>query len=107
MAVVVVLPELPDTLVWSPVLEPDTVVVPVTARVGVELPDKVTPLMVVGVIAPRVNVMVGVVVAVATLPDIPLAVVTDTDVTVPEPPPPPDGVCQLAAPFALDVFVNT
>ncbi len=40
-----------------------------------------------GVIAPSVNVMAGVVVAFATLPDTPLAVVTDTVVTVPEPPP--------------------
>ena len=46
----------------------------------------VFPLTVVGVIAPRVIEMAGVVVAVATVPDTPFAVVTDTEVTVPEPP---------------------
>jgi len=43
----------------------------------------------VGVMAPRVNVMAGVVVAVATVPLTPLAVVTDAEVTVP---PLPDAV---------------
>ncbi len=38
-----------------------------------------------GVIAPSVNVMAGVVVAVATVPDTPLAVTTETVVTVPPP----------------------
>ena len=38
-----------------------------------------------GVIAPRVSVMAGVVVAFATEPETPLAVTTDTVVTVPEP----------------------
>jgi len=42
-----------------------------------------------GVIAPSVSVMAGVVVAVATEPLTPLAVVTETLVTVPVPPPPP------------------
>jgi hypothetical protein len=42
----------------------------------------------VGVIAPRVRVIAGVVVAVSTLPETPLAVVTETLVTVPLPPPP-------------------
>ncbi len=37
----------------------------------------------VGVMAPRVSVIAGVVVAVATEPDTPLAVTTDTLVTVP------------------------
>lgn len=45
----------------------------------------VSPLTLVGVIAPRVSVIAGVVVAVATEPETPLAVVTDTDVTVPPP----------------------
>ena len=67
----------------SPVFEPETVVVPVTARVGVELPERVTPFTVLGVIAPRERVIAGVVVAVATVPDIPLAEVTETEVTVP------------------------
>lgn len=38
-----------------------------------------------GVIAPSVKLIAGVLVAVATVPDIPLAVVTDTEVTVPVP----------------------
>ena len=42
----------------------------------------------VGVMAPRVSEIAGVVVAVATVPDTPLAVVTETEVTVPDPPPP-------------------
>ena len=42
-----------------------------------------------GVIAPRVSVIAGVVVAVATEPETPFAGVTETEVTVPEPPPPP------------------
>jgi hypothetical protein len=50
---------------------------------------KVLPLTDVGVMAPRVSEIAGVVVAVATVPDTPFAVLTDTDVTVPEPPPPP------------------
>ena len=45
-------------------------------------PETVTPL---GVIAPKVKVIAGVDVAVATEPDTPLAVTTDTDVTVPAP----------------------
>ena len=39
----------------------------------------------VGVMAPRVRVIAGVVVGVATVPLTPLAVVTETDVTVPSP----------------------
>jgi len=73
---------------------PEKVSVFVTARVfafvSVSVPvvvDIVNPFTLVGVIAPRVKVIAGVVVAVATLPDTPFAVVTDTDVTVPEPPP--------------------
>ncbi len=72
---------------WSPVFAPDTVVVPVTANVGVPDPEITTPLTDVGVIAPRESVIAGVVVGLATLPDIPFAVTTDTDVTLPEPPP--------------------
>jgi hypothetical protein len=49
------------------------------------------PLIEVGVIAPRVKVMAGVVVAVATVPDTPLAVTTETEVTVPVPPPISEG----------------
>src|ERR1019366_2362101 len=41
------------------------------------------PAMVVGVIAASERVIAGVVVALATVPEIPFAVVTDTDVTVP------------------------
>lgn len=43
------------------------------------------PLTVVGVIAPRVNVIAGVDVDVATDPDIPFAVTIDRSVTVPDP----------------------
>lgn len=39
-----------------------------------------------GVIAPSVSVIAGVVVAVATVPETPFAVVTETDVTEPAPP---------------------
>lgn len=48
----------------------------------------VSPLTVVGVMAPNVNEIAGVVVAVATDQETPFAVVTDTDVTVPDQPPP-------------------
>jgi hypothetical protein len=41
------------------------------------------PLTVVGVMAPKVRVIAGVEVAVATVPETPLAVVTDTEVTEP------------------------
>lgn len=53
---------------------------------GVVEPDRTTEFTEVGVIAPRVKLMAGVVVALATVPDTPLAVVTETDVTVPVPP---------------------
>ena len=62
---------------------PPAMVNPVAAAVSVSaLTDE-------GVIAPRVNVNAGVVVAVATVADTPLAVTTETLVTVPVPPPPP------------------
>lgn len=48
-----------------------------------ELEEMVKPLTVVGVMAPRIKVMAGVVVAVATVPETPLAVATETEVTVP------------------------
>jgi hypothetical protein len=73
-------------IVWSPVLAPEIELVPVTARVGVELPDKVIEFTVVGVIAPAIIVIAGVVVAFATVPEKPFAVATDTEVTVPLPP---------------------
>ena len=47
-----------------------------------------------GVIAPSVKVIAGVVVDVATVPDTPLAVVTETLVTVPE----PEGVPHVPSP---------
>ena len=56
--------------------------------VPVEL-EIVSPLTVLGVIAPRVNVRAGVVPWLATVALTPLAVVTVTAVTVPDPPPPP------------------
>jgi hypothetical protein len=49
----------------------------------------VSPRTVEGVIAPAMIVIAGVVVAFATVPENPLAVVTETLVTVPLPPPPP------------------
>ena len=45
----------------------------------------VAPFTLVGVIAPKVNVIAGVVVAVATEPLTPFAVTTETEVTVPPP----------------------
>ena len=48
--------------------------------------ERASPLTVLGVIAPRVNVKAGVVVELATVAETPFAVVTETDVTVPEPP---------------------
>ena len=69
----VAVPALPLTLVWSPVFVPLRLL-PVTA------PDAAT---LVGVIAPSVRLMAGVVVAVATVPLTPFAVVTETLVTVP------------------------
>ena len=62
-------------------------VVPPAAVKPVVVVANVSPLTVEGVIAPKVKVMAGVVVAFATVPDMPLAVVTETLVTVPEPPP--------------------
>jgi hypothetical protein len=69
--------------VWSPVLAPDTVVAPVTARVGVDEPERTTALTEVGVIAPSETVIAGVEVGLATDPDTPAAVVTLTLVTEP------------------------
>src|SRR5437588_278399 len=62
-----------NVMVWSPVLVPLRLL-PVT------VPDAATDE---GVIAPRLSVMAGVVVAVATVPLTPLPVVTLTEVTVP------------------------
>jgi hypothetical protein len=75
-------------MVWSPVLVPLRLL-PVT------VPDAAT---LVGVIAPRVREIAGVVVAVATEPLTPFAVVTDTLVTVPLPP--PDTSAVAAVPMA-------
>jgi len=58
----------------------------VTASVGVDEPETITEFTDVGVIAPSVTLIAGVVVDVATVPDTPFAVVTDTLVTVPLPP---------------------
>lgn len=76
-------PEYCELVALSPVFVPLTTVVPVTARVGVEAPDRTTLFTLVGVIAPSVIVIAGVLVAVATDPDTPFAVVTETEVTVP------------------------
>ena len=62
------------------------------------VPLKLLPLTVpvaateLGVIAPKLNCIAGVVVGFETVPETPLAVVTDTLVTVPLPPPPPTTV---------------
>jgi hypothetical protein len=76
---------------------PDIWEAPSTVKVF-ELPLMVAPVIALGVIAPRVKVIAGVVVAVATDPEIPLAVTTDTEVTVPEPPPPPPPETKLPLP---------
>ena len=73
-----------SVIVWSPVFVPLTDVVPVTASVGVALPLNVIPLTDVGVMAPSVIVRAGVVVALATVAETPLALTTETVVTVPE-----------------------
>ena len=80
----VAVPAFPVTLVWSPVFEPANDELPTTVMLGVELPESVTPFTEVGVIAPSVKEMAGVVVDVATVPETPFAVVTETEVTVPE-----------------------
>ena len=74
-----------ELVALSPVLVPETAVVPVIASVGVEEPESATPLTEVGVIAPNDKVIAGVDVAVATDPDTPFAVAIDTVVTVPLP----------------------
>jgi hypothetical protein len=68
----------------SPVLLPETVVVPVMASVGVAEPERVTPLTEVGVIAPKPTVNLGVVVVFVQVAVTPLlAAVVSTEVTVP------------------------
>ena len=64
----------------------------VAASVDCELVIAPVADTLVGVIDPSVRVIAGVVVSVATLPETPLAVVTETLVTVPLPPGPPAGV---------------
>ena len=65
----------------------------------------VSPFTVVGVIAPSVSEIAGVVVGVATVPDTPFAVVTDTLVTDPDPAAlrqfPPVGVTHTNCPEEL------
>lgn len=78
-------------IVWSPVLVPLEVPewaplieeVPVTESVGVDEPERVIPLTVVGVIAPSVSVIAGVAEAFATEPLTPFAETTEMVVTVP------------------------
>ena len=66
---------------WSPVLTPIRLEPVTIAR------DEIAPVAatLVGVIAPRVSVIAGVVVGVATEPDTPDAVTTETMLTVPLP----------------------
>lgn len=68
----------------SPVLLPETEVVPVTERVGVELPVKVIPFTDVGVMAPATIVKAGVAPPVDE-PENPFALAMETAVTVPVP----------------------
>jgi hypothetical protein len=65
-------------------------------KVFVPFEVMVRPLTVVGVIAPRVKVIAGVVVEVATEPETPFAVTTETSVTVPVP---PAGTQLVSVPF--------
>ena len=76
----VAVPAFPEIVVWSPVLVPDIVEVPVTARVGVEDPESVIPLTVVGVMAPSAMVRAGVAPPEED-PEMPLAETTETAVT--------------------------
>jgi hypothetical protein len=68
-------------------LAPLIELVPDTASAGEDVPDRITALTLVGVIAPRVSVIFGVLVAVATVPETPAFVFIDTLVTVPLPVP--------------------
>jgi hypothetical protein len=61
----------------------------------------VSPFTLVGVMAPRESVIAGVVVASATEPETPLAVVTETLVTVPAPPGTAWNVGKAPAPFEV------
>ena len=63
---------------------------------------RVRPFTDVGVIAPALMVIAGVVVALETVPENPLAVFTETEVTVPDE---EEGVCQVAA--VPEVAVST
>ena len=81
----------PDTEASNPTVNVFDVVPPAIVNPTV-CEARVKAFTDVGVIAPKVKVIAGVVVDVATEPETPLAVVTDTDVTVPE----PDTVAQLA-----------
>ena len=73
-------------VVWSPVLLPEIELVPVTASVGVDVPDTTTEFTEVGVMAPNVKEIAGTVELFATVPLTPLPVlVTDTLVTLPTP----------------------
>lgn len=92
MAVLVAFKAVVAVAAFPPILKLATGVVEVTTKGAVPVaivdvncvPDKVPVAATeVGVIAPRVNVIAGVVVGVATAPETPLAVVTDTLVTVP------------------------
>ena len=81
----VALPALPVIVVWSPVLALEIELVPVTASVGVDVPDTTTEFTDDGVMAPNVKEIAGTVELFATVPLTPLAVVTDTLVTLPTP----------------------
>ena len=81
----------------SPVLLPEILEVPVTANVGVEVPERVMLLTVVGVIAPKERVRLGVVPPLEE-PVIPFALVTSMEVRYE-----PDG----CPPNPANVYVGT
>ena len=97
---------------------PSNAAVPVSSTVNVLLvvpPAIVNPtaaasnvraLTLVGVIAPRVSVMSGVVFGVATTPETPLAVATETLVTVPVPPPPPPDPAASRIAFSMVISLT-
>lgn len=71
-------------ITWSPVLAPEIETTQFTVKLGEPVPAcNDIPFTVVGVMFPRARVIVGVVLALATEPDIPLALAIDTVVTVP------------------------
>jgi hypothetical protein len=88
-------PEYSELTALSPVFVPDRLL-PVTVPLAATL---------VGVIAPRVRDIAGVVVGFATLPDTPLAVVTETLVTVHDQPPHHPPICNVCLLFQFAIVI--